>query len=235
MLLAQYLYSLGFSVYIPRLKGHGTAPEQLANVTAEDWIRSYLRAVTIVKNTCQHVILGGFSAGGLLALEAASLHKDIVGCFAISPCLQLMDPATRLVPLVVGWNQIMDTLHLPSAAYRRFTNEPENLDTNYPLNYLSGVHQLERLIQRTRSHLSEIRSPMLLVQGDHDPVVNPASAKEIMGHICSEEKELAMMSFDRHVIVRGEGCEVVFERVGEFVKKIASRFQPPNSHRRTSP
>ncbi len=233
LFLAQYLHGLGFSVYVPRLRGHGTAPEQLAHVTAEDWLRSYLRAVTIVRNSCQQVILGGFSAGGLLALEAASMQHDILGCFAISPCLQLQDPSARLVPVVVGWNQIMDTLRLPSAAYRRFTNDAENPDTNYPINYLSGVHQLERLIQRTRSHLSEVHAPTLILQADHDPIVNPKSAQVVLENIRSEEKELAMMSFNRHVIVRGEGSSVVYERIGDFVKKIASRIEQPDPPRRT--
>ncbi len=230
--LAEHLHRLGYSVYVPRLRGHGTAPEQLAKVTAEDWIRGYLRAFTIVRNTCQHVILGGFSAGGLLALEAASMHKSILGCFAISPCLQLADPSAKFVPLVHGWNQIMDTLHLPSAAYRRFENNAENPEINYPENYLSGVQQLERLIDRTRSHLPSISSPTLIVHGDTDPVVKAESGKEIFNALRTDEKELATMSFNRHVIVRGENSHIVFERIADFVQKLANRCRPMYTPRR---
>jgi esterase/lipase/1-acyl-sn-glycerol-3-phosphate acyltransferase len=230
LLLGQYLYRLGFSVYLPRLRGHGTAPEQLAFVTAEDWQRSYLRAVTIMKNTCQHVIVGGFSMGGLLALDAAALHPSVMGCFSISPCLKLMDPAARMVPAVVTWNHIMESIHLPGATYRHFDNNPENPETNYPVNYLAGVHQLERLIERVNQHIPHIITPTLVVQADHDPVVNPTGAQDIISRIRSDEKELALMSSNRHVIVRGDISSLVCERIGEFVRRLANRVGKNPEH-----
>jgi esterase/lipase/1-acyl-sn-glycerol-3-phosphate acyltransferase len=229
--LAEHLHRLGHTVYVPRLTGHGTAPEQLMNATADDWLRCYLRAVTVLKATCQRVILGGFSAGGLLALEAAAMHQDALGCFVINPCMQIADPKASLVPLVMGWNQVMDGLHLGAAKYERMTNRPENIDSNYPVNYLSGVYQLERMIHRCRGSLDKVTAPTLIVQGDHDPVVKPASGQDALDCIRSEEKELAMMAFNRHVILRGEGSEAVLERVGEFVQKLAQRSRPLASRR----
>ena len=224
--LAEHLHRLGHTVYVPRLTGHGTAPEQLANATAEDWLRCYLRAVSVLKATCQRVIVGGFSAGGMLALEAAAMNPDVLGCFAISPALQLVDPKAKLVPLVMTWNQVMDSLHLDAAKYEQLTNRPENIDSNYPVNYLSGVYQLERMIHRCRSQLSKVTVPTLIVQADHDPVVKSGSGQEVIDSICSEEKELAMMAFNRHVIVRGEGSSAVLERIGEFVQRLAQRSRP---------
>jgi esterase/lipase/1-acyl-sn-glycerol-3-phosphate acyltransferase len=229
--LAEHLHRLGHTVHAPRLTGHGTAPEQLLNATAEEWLRCYLRAVAILKSTCQRVIVGGFSTGGLLALEAAAMHPDVLGCFAINPALQIADPMSKLVPLVVGWNQVMDGLHLGAAKYEHFPNIPENAETNYPMNYLSGVHQLERLIHRCRGSLGKVTVPTLVVQGDHDPVVKAASGPETIAAIRSEEKELAMMSFSRHGIVRGDGSEAVIERIGEFVQKLAQRSRPLASRR----
>ncbi|HEX3135237.1 MAG TPA: alpha/beta fold hydrolase, partial [Planctomycetota bacterium] len=229
--LAEHLHRLGHTVHVPRLTGHGTAPEQLMNATADDWLRCYLRAVTVLKATCQRVIVGGFSAGGLLALEAAAMHQDVLGCFVINPCMQIADPKATLVPLVMGWNQVMDGLHLDAAKYERMTNRPENIDSNYPVNYLSGVYQLERMIHRCRASLDKVTAPTLIVQGDHDPVVKPASGQDALDGIRSEEKELAMMAFNRHVILRGDGSEAVMERIGEFVQKLAQRSRPLASRR----
>lgn len=229
--LAEHLHRLGHTVYVPRLTGHGTAPEQLLNATAEDWLRCYLRAVTVLKATCQRVIVGGFSTGGLLALEAAAMHPDVLGCFSINTPMQIADPKAKLVPLVMGWNQVMDGLHLGQAKYEQMGNEPENADTNYPLNYLSGVYQLERLIHRCRANLGKVTAPTLIVQGDHDPVVKPASGQECIDAIRSEEKELAMMAFNRHVIIRGDGNDTVLERIGEFVQKLAQRSRPLGNRR----
>ncbi len=230
--LAVHLHRLGHTVHVPRLTGHGTAPEQLMNATAEDWLRCYLRAVTVLKATCQRVIVGGFSAGGLLALEAAAMFPDVLGCFTINPALQLVESAkAKVVPLVMAWNQVMDALHLGAAKYERLDNRPENLESNYPVNYLSGVYQLERMIHRCRGTLSKVTVPTLVIQGDHDPVIRAPSGQEVIDRIGAEEKELAMMAFTRHVIIRGEGSAAVLERIGEFVQRLAQRSRPL-AHRR---
>jgi esterase/lipase len=57
-------------------------------------------------------------------------------------------------------------------------------------------------------------------------VVKPESGKEVIDTIGSEEKELAMMAYNRHVIVRGEGSAAVLERIGEFVQRLAQRSRP---------
>ena len=229
--LAERLHRLGFSVYAPRLTGHGTAPERIEQATCEDWLRDYLRALVVVRNTCQHVIVGGFSAGGMLALQAAALQPGVLGSFAISPSLKLVDAKSHLVPMVVRWNQVMAALHLDGARFDHVTNRPENPDTNYPLNYLACVNQLERMQAHCRLRLPQVRVPTLVVQADHDPVVHPDSGRQAIDAIASEEKELAMMAFNRHVIVRGEGSEAVLERVGEFVQRLAQRVRPLRGER----
>lgn len=227
MMLAEFLHRLGYAVYVPRLRGHGTSPEQLAHVTADDWVRDYVRAVAIMRNTCDQVVVGGFSAGGLLALEAASIQTDVLGCFAISPCLQLMDPSAKLVPMVSRWNQVMEALHVPSVAYRRLINHPENPTINYPLHYLSNVHQLELLIQRVRGHLHNVKTPTLLIHGDQDPVIHAASSQEVLHAIRSDDKESVLMNFNRHVIVMGEGSGLVFERIADFIQRLVHKSKPP--------
>jgi esterase/lipase len=79
--------------------------------------------------------------------------------------------------------------------------------------------------------LNQVTTPTLIIQGDNDPVIKAASGQETIDAIRSEEKELAMMAFNRHVIVRGEGSELVLERIGEFVQKLAQRSRPMATRR----
>lgn len=225
--LAEHLHRLGFAVCAPRLTGHGTAPERLAAATAENWLRDYRRAVTIMRGRCDHVVLAGFSAGGLLALAAAAGRDDVLGVLAINPCLRLADRMSRLVPAVVGFNHLLDRAHIPGGRFDHVTNHAENPDTNYPLNYLDGVYQLDRLMTLANAALPQVRVPALVIQGDHDPVVDPASGPLALAGIGGEEKELVQMSFARHVIIRGEGAEAVHERVAEFITDLAERVGHP--------
>ena len=225
--LAEHLHRLGFAVCAPRLTGHGTAPERLATATAEDWLRDYRRAVMIMRGRCDHVVLAGFSAGGLLALAAAAGRDDVLGVLAINPCLRLADRKSRLVPAVVGFNHLLDRAHIPGGRFDHVVNHAENPDINYPLNYLGGLYQLERLMTLTSAALPQVRSPALVIQGDHDPVVDPSSGRLTLDGLGSEEKELALMSFARHVIISGEGAETVHERVAEFITHLAERVGHP--------
>ena len=66
--LADHLCGAGFAVYGVRLRGHGTAPEDLAGRRWEEWCGSVNRGYAIVKTLTRNVIFGGFSMGGTLAL-----------------------------------------------------------------------------------------------------------------------------------------------------------------------
>lgn len=219
--LAEYLHNLGYSVYGVRLKGHGTVPEQLDHVTWQEWLFSFNRGYSVIRNSCPRVVLGGFSTGGLLALLAASRKPhDLTGCFAINAPLGLVDFKSALVPAVSQWNHLLEKFHIHRGQLHAVKNYPENPDSNYLSNPINGIHQLELLMDATRHQIGKIRKPTLVIQGDEDPVVEPKSGRQIYANLRCEHKELAWMSFRRHCIVRGDGSEQVFERVAEFIRTL---------------
>jgi esterase/lipase/1-acyl-sn-glycerol-3-phosphate acyltransferase len=225
--LAEYLAEEGFVVYGPRLKGHGSVPGHLATVDYQDWQASFDRAVAIMSHRCRHVIVAGFSAGALLALRAAVRpNPRIIGAISINPAIRLQDPASRVVPSIVTWNRLLQKVSLNRGRFEWIENRPEFPDVNYTRNYLNGIWQLQRLIRATRADLPSLRIPVLTVQGDADPVVDPKGTRAMVAQIGSEEKEFAMISAKRHGILRGEGSAVVFERVTEWARRIAHRHQP---------
>jgi carboxylesterase len=101
-------------------------------------------------------------------------------------------------------------------------NPTESPDVNYNKNYLKGVVQLSKMIDACSEQLPKITCPALIIQGDKDPTVNPVSGQMILDAIGSTKKELVMMPFNRHVIIRKENSERVFEKILEFVNSIFS-------------
>lgn len=70
----------------------------------------------------------------------------------------------------------------------------------------------------TESSLDHITSPALIVQSSFDPVVNPNGAELIYHKIRSSQKLLFKPDIDRHVIVTGDGHDLVFRAINNFFK-----------------
>ncbi len=217
--LAQYLARLGYWVYVPRLKGHGTAPEDLARSTYQQWIDSVDRGYAIMANICRRVVVGGFSTGAGLALELAS-RVDLAGVFAVSTPLRLQYFASRFAPAVDMWNRIMKKVRLEEAQKEFVENTPENPHINYLRNPISGVRELERLMDFLEPKLNQILVPTLVVQSANDPVVDPRGSERIFKLIGAVDKQYVLFNFDRHGILLGDGSERVHRTIGDFIEHL---------------
>ncbi len=219
--LAKYINSLGFRVYAPRLKGHGTAPEDLAKRSYNDWINSVERGYAILSNMCEKVVVGGFSTGAGLALELVSRVQDVRGVFAVNPPMKLQDFSSRFVPAVDVWNALMKKLKIKSMAREFVENQPEHPHINYTRNPISGIRELERLMEKIKDKLGDITVPALVIQGNNDPVVNPEGSQQLFERIGSEDKEYKLLDFDRHGIIMDEGSDAVHKIIGEFIERVS--------------
>jgi esterase/lipase len=218
--LATYLQKQGYWVYAPRLKGHGTSPDDLALRTYQDWLGSVERGYAIVRSMCEKVVIGGFSTGAGLSLHLAGRVKDVAGVFAVSAPMRLQDLGARFAPALDAWNRLMDKYTRGAAKKEFVENNPENPHINYHRNPISGVRELERLMEALTPTLPDIEMPALVVQSEGDPVVNPKGSKKIFNLLGSKDKKYSLFNFDRHGILLGEGAERVYWAIGEFLDQL---------------
>jgi esterase/lipase len=219
-MLANYLGSIGFWVYVPRLKGHGTSPDDLAIRTYRDWVASIDRGYAIISSICQKVVVGGFSTGAGLALDLATRVKEIVGVFAVAAPMTLKDFSSKFAPAVDMWNRIMDKTYQAGPKKIFVENRPENPHINYLRNPISGVRELVRLMDNLEPKLPGLNVPSLIIQSRKDPVVNPKGSRKIFELLGTSEKEYLLVNLDRHGILLGEGSQRVHAIIGEFVKNV---------------
>jgi esterase/lipase len=204
------------------MRGLGTAPRQLCDVKWEDWVHSFNRGYAVLKNTCEHIFVGGFSSGGILALiNAARKQKAVQGLFCINSPIILANIKTRFLPAALAWNDLLDKFHISKGKLEYVVNPTESPDINYSLNYIKGLRQLDQMITECRKVLSQITIPTLVIQSNHDPVVDPKSAEIIYSKIQSTQKQFVSLERSRHVIVRQEGKEEVFEKIHAFIENVA--------------
>lgn len=218
--LARFLGRKGLWVYAPRVKGHGTSPEDLAETSYQQWIDSVDGGYAVIRNICRRIVIGGFSNGAGLALDLVARMQNVAGVFAICPPMHLQDISTKLVPAVDVWNRLMEKVRLNDAKMEFVENSPENPHINYLRNPISGVRELERLMGAVEPKLSEIQVPSLVIQAQGDPVVNPKGSVRVFERLASEDKSYVLFSFNRHGIVRGEGADRVHRAVWEFIDHL---------------
>lgn len=218
--LARFINGFGFKSYGVRLKGHGTAPINMRDVSWQDWYDSMQRGYAALRNLCNRVVIVGFSTGGLLSLLSASRKRNIGGVVSINSALKLLDMRTRFVPGINLWNELLDKLHINKSKMEFIDDQPENPQINYSRNYLKAVEQLEKLMEECSENLTKISAPTLVIQAKKDPVVNPISGKIIFEKISSREKYLAEPDFSNHCIVTGKNKEEIFDLIKTFFVKL---------------
>lgn len=215
--LANYIHSLKINVYAVRLSGHGTMPEDLRDRRWESWYDAYNKGFAALNQVSKKIYLAGFSTGGLLALLAASRKQSKVdGIICISTALRLNDiQFNYLLPTV---NVLNNFLALFNADIDYVEGEPENPAINYSKHYLSSVGELKKLIEKTDKILDKIEAPILIIQGDKDPVVDPKSADIIYKRVKSSQRKLVTIESTFHVIITRPEKEKVFKAVKAFLQ-----------------
>ncbi len=219
--LAEYLHGKGYVVYGARLRGHGTAPEDLATKKWKKWYDSVSRAYIIMKNSVPAFAVAGFSTGaGIALLQAANKPGRFRCVISINAPLRLQNISSRLSSAVVLWNKFLGKLRVSRGRMEYVTNEPENRHINYFRNPVSGVNELGKLMKEVEGSLEGITDPVLVIQGSDDPVVNPVSGLEIYERLGTKRKQIFRVFSNRHGILRGRESEQVFSRVRDFLKEM---------------
>ena len=227
--LAEYLSNKGFWVYAPRLKGHGTSPEDLANRTYQDWRASVDEGYALLSSICSKVIVGGFSTGAGLALDLAIRAPRIAGVFTVCSPLRLKYLSGRFTPAVNVWNRLMEKIRVEGARKDYVTVIPENPHINYSRNPVSGVREVERLMSGVEARLAELTIPALVLQSLNDPIVDHRGSLKLFELLGSKDKSYLLLDDDRHVIIVGKGSERVHRAIGDFVSAW-SRGRLINDH-----
>lgn len=218
--LAERVRAMGITVYLPRLPGHGTAPDDLTRVGAADWVEAVEAAYDIVSRSCGRVVIAGFSTGASLALlEAERRPERYAAVISISAPLEFTDPRARSLRLADMAKSVARRLGLKRLGYDFIPNEPDNPEINYLRSSVHGMAEVRRVSERARRGLAAIRAPVLALQGSGDTTVASGALAMIRDGVSSARSRIAVIPSDRHGIVRGPSQEPTFAAVEEFLRE----------------
>ena len=217
--LGEKFAALGYAVMGVRLAGHGTSPHELQKRKWTDWLASVRRGYEVLAPFCEQVITVGFSTGGALsAIHAADQPEKLQGLVLAGTPLKFRNRNLMFVPLLYGANKLMGWMPSAQEMLSFRVNESEHPDINYRNIPIGGLHQLRQAVAEMQRRLPDVKCPTLILQGDGDQVVDPASANMIRRIATNvTEMDVQMLESTRHGIVN-EDIDGAHDRIIDFVK-----------------
>jgi len=210
------------SVYGVRLKGHGTVPEDLKEAPWEAWVKSFEEALGMLRCRYDKVFIGGFSAGGLIALRSGAQSEGLLGVISINAALRLKNMAARFAG-AAQW--MYDAIEQATSKNLDDTipNQPEHPEINYNVHYLKSIQALMGLMDATKPTLPHLKGRLLAIQSKEDPTVDPVSLERLKSECQSAEVKAITTPESYHVSILGEGRYGVFREVEEFINEEIKR------------
>ncbi len=222
-LLADHLASQGRTVFLPRLFGHGTKESDLDRARYHDWLASAEDGYHLLRQSCRRVFLVGLSMGAVISLILAA-RLPVDGVIALSTAYKLPDdPRVTLIrPLSLFWKR------LGKSGSDWFDPKASELHFAYPHYPVPAVAELIDLLSLMRASLADIKAPALLMQSKHDGSLGvPDDAMPMIAKsLKNEGTETHWLEGSGHVITLDAEREVVFQKVSQFIKRVADQRSP---------
>lgn len=225
---ADFLYAQGYTVYAPRMDGHGTSADDLSQRKMGEWIAAVNRGHEILKHCCEHIIIAGFSTGAAVALkQVIDQPKAFDALISISAPLKFKKFSANFAKPVNTWNKTLKLLDNPLLSTERLrkefvTNHADNPHINYLRCPVSSIVEIKSLMKQVQAGLNEITIPTLVIHADKDPKVDVQSGRDIFKRINTDNAHYKEIDFHLHGIVRGEISKQVFAEVDYFLQKLAA-------------
>lgn len=177
--IGEALNGAGYSVYVPRLPGHGTDLQDLARYGCLEWCRAAKQAVQVLVDMgCTKVFCLGHSLGGVLALYLAEEH--------------LVDGIVTLAaPYYIFryWRIRLFSKFCPKGLRPMGSGREQEGGFRYGQTTGKSVGDLLTTMAFVHNRLREVDCPALIISCSQDKTVIPSSAQHIHRGIGSAHKE----------------------------------------------
>jgi carboxylesterase len=212
---AEFLHEHGYAVEVPCLPGHGTTWQEMNGTTFDDWYAEVTAAFARLRATCDRVFVCGLSMGGGLALRlAAERPGDVAGLVLVNPAVNSVDPRLRAVPalkrVVKGFPGIGNDIKKKGVDEHGYNKVPLRALASM----LDGRKQL-------RPRLGEVKAPLLLIRSTVDHVVDPSSARIILGGVGSADVREELLTDSYHVATLDNDAPHLFAESLAFIRRLS--------------
>lgn len=220
---ARGIHEAGFTVAVPRIKGHGTSWQELNKTSWTDWYESADKAFRALKENCDRIFVGGFSVGGALALKLAEVRgSEIEGLLLLNPSIFDERKFFNLVPML---KNILPSIRGGASDVAK-PGAPEHGYGRIPLRALDSVRKLWKMVERD---LYLVDTPVLIGYSINDHVVNPSCSHTIIDNISSPSvREIIFEKSFHNVSLDYEVEDLIAESIEYIQDVLTGEFERTN-------
>jgi len=202
------LEQAGYEVHAPVLRGHGTRPEDLTGVKAEDWLADVRRAAESLEPGYAIV---GLSMGGLLSAYLAA-NDDPAAMVAVVPALGFQNPLAPLAPYL-SWliKKLPGTDSVSDPELRK-------QNPNYPYFPTTAFIELLKLSRQAPGWLPSVKSPTLVIQAELDKVIPPKAIRRYFD-LLGGEKQFWLAPGSGHDALLDRNSSAVSDKIVTWLKE----------------
>lgn len=210
----EYLADRGYTVSAPRLPGHGTHWREMVATTHDDWYAEVERELDDLAGRTDAVVVGGLSMGGGLALWLAARHPDqVAGLILVNPAVASADKRLKAAPVlkrvVRSVPAIGDDIKKQGVSEHAYDRTP-----------LAPLHSMMRGWRQVRADLPRVTCPVLLFRSREDHVVDPSSARIILGGISTRDATERLLEDSFHVATLDNDAPMIFAESADFIERV---------------
>jgi carboxylesterase len=218
----EHLHGTGLTVICPRLPGHGTSWQEMAQSGWRDWYGELERAFDALRArmapTNTPVFAMGLSMGGTLVTRLAEERgEEITGLVLVNPSYLGLRKTLRLVPAlsrVIPWYPgIGSDIKKPGVRELSYTKTP-----------LKALASLMEFWPIVRGDLAKVTQPLQVYRSAVDHVVEAESTRVLLASVSSAETEEIILPNSYHVATVDNDAETIFTGSAAFVAEHLSRL-----------
>lgn len=209
-MLGDFLHTEGYTVLAPRLSGHGTTVEEMANTKWPHWYSTVEDAYHLLKGICSSIAVIGLSMGGLLALKLATEYQ-VDKVVSLSTPIFITDKRLDMLPVYRMFRDFVPKRR------KSYADIAAKYSVGYTATPLSSLSSLLKFIQHVDKLLPTVQVPLLIVQSRQDHTVQPRSASYIYDMVASNEKNLLWLEKSGHLVTIDIEREKIFRKISEFL------------------
>ncbi|MFX0137369.1 MAG: alpha/beta hydrolase [Candidatus Hodarchaeota archaeon] len=215
----------GYTIHLPLLPGFGSTPEQLRETSVSAWKMALDKEINSLKQKCEKIIVGGHSMGGILSLILASKY-EFEGIFPISTPIGIKWSSAELFPFLFKWLVYKlspfskSSMMYYSVGAEKLRQETNNKWVGYDKMPFNIAPKARKLMKEMKMVLSQIKCPVLFLQGRLDSIIKKESMDILFNRVSSKNKRKVWLENTDHPILLCPDHDQIVSELLTFIRRI---------------